>query len=229
MGVVNHVVKVRRRTVSVCDARIVANNVDVDTVTLDLDSEWGGLSTVVAFGDGDDQVMVSVGVEPVEIPRSLTTASGYLPVTVIGYGGDGLPRMVTAAAPHAIIIVNSGVVPDQSYPDAPDLIGQLTQAADRANKAAETAEAFKVENVEVTMLPSDSEASGSFEDKTIKLEIPKGEQGPQGEPGLQGERGDCNFATFEIENGELVANTTVNPSDISFSLNGPDLEVTIDG
>ena len=38
MGVVNHVVKVRRRTVSVCDARIVANNVDVDTVTLDLDS-----------------------------------------------------------------------------------------------------------------------------------------------------------------------------------------------
>ena len=139
MGVVNHVVKVRRRTVSVCDARIVANNVDVDTVTLDLDSEWGGLSTVVAFGDGDDQVMVSVGVEPVEIPRSLTTASGYLPVTVIGYGGDGLPRMVTAAAPHAMIIVNSGVIPDQSYPDAPDLIGQLVTAGDKANEAADNA------------------------------------------------------------------------------------------
>lgn len=141
MGVVNHVVKVRCRTVSVCDARIVANNVDVDTVTLDLDSEWGGLSTVVAFGDGDDQVMVSVGVEPVEIPRSLTTASGYLPVTVIGYGGDGLPRMVTAAAPHAMIIVNSGVVPDQSYPDAPDLIGQLVTVGDKANEAAERADA----------------------------------------------------------------------------------------
>ena len=139
MGVVNHVVKVRRRTVSVCDARIVANNVDVDTVTLDLDSEWGGLSTVVAFSDGDDQVMVSVGVEPVEIPRSLTTASGYLPVTVVGYGGDGLPRMVTAAAPHAMIIVNSGVVPDQSYPDAPDLIGQLVTAGDKANEAADNA------------------------------------------------------------------------------------------
>ena len=141
MGVVNHVVKVRRRTVSVCDARIVANNVDVDTVTLDLDSEWGGLSTVVAFGDGDDQVMVSVGVEPVEIPRSLTTASGYLPVTVIGYGGDGLPRMVTAAAPHAMIIVNSGVVPDQSHPDAPDLIGQLVTVGDKANEAADNANA----------------------------------------------------------------------------------------
>ena len=141
MGVVNHVVKVRRRTVSVCDARIVANNVDVDTVTLDLDSEWNGLSTVVAFGDGDDQVMVSVGVEPVEIPRSLTTASGYLPVTVIGYGGDGLPRMVTAAAPHAMIIVNSGVVPDQSYPEAPDLIGQLVTAGERANEAADNANA----------------------------------------------------------------------------------------
>lgn len=141
MGVVNHVVKVRRRTVSVCDARIVANNVDVDTVTLDLDSEWGGLSTVVAFGDGDDQVMVSVGVEPIEIPRSLTTASGYLPVTVIGYGGDGLPRMVTAAAPHAMIIVNSGVIPDQSYPDAPDLIGQLVTAGDKANEAADNANA----------------------------------------------------------------------------------------
>ena len=141
MGVVNHVAKVRRRTVSVCDARIVANNVDVDTVTLDLDSEWSGLSTVVAFGDGDDQVMVSVGVEPVEIPRSLTTASGYLPVTVIGYGSDGLPRMVTAAAPHAMIIVNSGVVPDQSYPEAPDLIGQLVTAGEMANEAADDANA----------------------------------------------------------------------------------------
>lgn len=57
----------------------------------------------------------------------------------------------------------------------------------------------------------------------------RGPQGIQGPKGEQGERGDCNFATFEVENGKLIANTTANSSEISFSLNGADLEVTING
>lgn len=130
--------------------RIVANNIDVDTVTLDLDDEWTGLSCVVAFGDGDSQVLVSVnGVTPVEIPRSLTGSVGFIPVSVIGYGSDGSPRMVTAAAPRAMMVVASGPVPDNPYPDSPDLLGQLVSSRDEANTAAQAANTASIKINEV--------------------------------------------------------------------------------
>lgn len=224
-----HTITVVDRVVSVDKPELVQNNIRTETVTLNLDSEWEGLSTVINIGN-EKPVSVIWSGEPVIIPAELMTTVGSLDVSVVGYGDDGGIRAVTKQAKSIFNVVASGFVEgDEAVPDPTTILGQLTEAADRANRAAETAEAFKVENVEVTTLPSNSEASGSFEDKTIKLEIPKGEQGPQGEPGLQGERGDCNFATFEIEDGELVANTTVNSSDISFSLNGADLEVTING
>ena len=225
-----HTITVVDRVVSVDDPELVQNNIKTETVTLNLDSEWEGLSCIINIGSGETPVSLIWSGQPVIIPAELMTDIGTLNVSVVGYGDDGELRAVTKKADAMFTVVASGYVEgDEPVPDPTSILGQLTEAADRANKAAETAEAFKVENVEVTMLPSNSEASGSFEDKTIKLEIPKGEQGPQGKPGLQGERGDCNFATFEIENGELVANTTVNSSDISFSLNGTDLEVTING
>lgn len=143
---VNHVATVRRQRLSVCDARVVAGDVGYDTLTLDLDREWDGLSCVVAFGEGDGQVLVGYGGEPVEIPRSLIAEPGWLAVSIVGYGQDGRPRAVTEASPMAMVVVEGGSVPDNPYPEEPDLLGQLvsagnaaTEAAGAANSAAQSA------------------------------------------------------------------------------------------
>ncbi|MBO5138666.1 MAG: hypothetical protein J6B89_03390 [Bacilli bacterium] len=54
-----------------------------------------------------------------------------------------------------------------------------------------------------------------------------GPVGPQGEKGDKGEKGDCNFATFSIENGNLIMNKTEDLL-LNFQLNSKgELEVLI--
>lgn len=142
----NHVISIRDQRISVCDARVVAGSKDFDTFTIDADSEWDGLSVVVAFGSGESQTLVSYGGEPAEIPRQAISSPGWLEVSVVGYGAGGEVKATTVAAPHAINVLPDGQVPDNPYPDSPDLLGQLvaagqsaTDAADAANEAAQTA------------------------------------------------------------------------------------------
>lgn len=47
--------------------------------------------------------------------------------------------------------------------------------------------------------------------------------------GIKGETGDCNLVAFEVENGELYANYTIDDSELSFSLTDGNLEVEING
>lgn len=143
----NHVISIRDQRVSVCDARVVAGSNDFDTFTVDADAEWDGLSIVVAFGSGDSRVLVSYGGAPAEIPRQVISSPGWLEVSVVGYGAGGEVKATTVAAPHAINVLPDGQVPDNPYPDSPDLLGQLVAAAgdareatSAANEAAERAE-----------------------------------------------------------------------------------------
>lgn len=137
----NHVISIRDQRVSVCDARVVAGSNDFDTFTVDADAEWDGLSMVVAFGSGDSRVLVSYGGAPAEIPRQVISSPGWLEVSVVGYGAGGEVKATTAAAPHAINVLPDGQVPDNPYPDSPDLLGQLVAAAERAEGSASDATA----------------------------------------------------------------------------------------
>ena len=132
----NHVISIRDQHISVCDARVVAGSKDFDTFTIDADSEWDGLSVVVAFGSGESQTLVSYGGEPAEIPRQVISSPGWLEVSVVGYGAGGEVKATTVAARHAINVLPDGQVPDNPYPDSPDLLGQLVEAADKATDAA---------------------------------------------------------------------------------------------
>ena len=132
----NHVISIRDQHISVCDARVVAGSKDFDTFTIDADSEWDGLSVVVAFGSGDERVLVSYGGEPAEIPRQVISSPGWLEVSVVGYGAGGEVKATTVAARHAINVLPDGQVPDNPYPDSPDMLGQLVEAADKATDAA---------------------------------------------------------------------------------------------
>lgn len=135
----NHVISIRDQRVSVCDARVVAGSSDFDTFTVDADAEWDGLSIVVAFGSGDSRVLVSYGGAPAEIPRQVISSPGWLEVSVVGYGAGGEVKATTEAAPHAINVLPDGQVPDNPYPDSPDLLGQLVGAYERAEKSADAA------------------------------------------------------------------------------------------
>lgn len=125
-----HTITVVDRVVSVDKPELVQNNIKTETVTLNLDSEWEGLSTVIWSG------------EPVVIPAELMTTVGSLDVSVVGYGDDGGIRAVTKQAKSVFNVVASGFVEgDEAVPDPTTILGQLIQAGDKANEAADRADA----------------------------------------------------------------------------------------
>lgn len=127
-----HTITVVDRVVSVDKPELVQNNIKTETVTLNLDSEWEGLSTVINIGN-ERPVSVIWSGEPVVIPSELMTTVGYLDVSVVGYGDDGGIRAVTKKATSIFNVVASGFVEgDEAVPDPTTLLGQLIQAADVA-------------------------------------------------------------------------------------------------
>lgn len=132
-----HTITVVDRVVSVDKPELVQNNIKTETVTLNLDSEWEGLSTVINIGNKKPVSVIWSG-EPVVIPAELMTAVGSLDVSVVGYGNDGGIRAVTKQAQSIFNVVASGFVEgDEAVPDPTTLLGQLIQAADNANQAAD--------------------------------------------------------------------------------------------
>lgn len=132
-----HTITVVDRVVSVDKPELVQNNIKTETVTLNLDSEWEGLSTVINLGN-ERPVSVIWSGEPVVIPAELMTTVGSLDVSVVGYGNDGGIRAVTKQAQRIFNVVASGFVEgDEAAPDPTTLLGQLIQAADNANQAAD--------------------------------------------------------------------------------------------
>lgn len=132
-----HTITVVDRVVSVDKPELVQNNIKTETVTLNLDSEWEGLSTVINIGN-ERPVSVIWSGEPVVIPAELMTTVGSLDVSVVGYGDDGGIRAVTKKATSIFNVVASGFVEgDEAVPDPTTLLGQLIQAAGNANQAAD--------------------------------------------------------------------------------------------
>ena len=186
-----HTITVVDRVVSVDKPELVQNNIRTETVTLNLDSEWDGLSCIINIGNDDTPVSLIWSGQPVVIPAELMTDIGTLNVSVVGYGENGTVRAVTKKADAMFVVAASGYVEDDNpVPDPTTILGQLTEAADRANHAAQNAEDSTIDKVNVTMLPTGSGASGSVADKTLSLRIPNGPQGPQGPQGPKGDPGD---------------------------------------
>ena len=132
-----HTLVVRDHRVSCCDATMVQHGMGHDAIALDLDAEWDGLSVRLVLGSGDDAAESLWSGEPWEVPAALLAEPGWLPVSVVGYGGDGTVRVTTRACDHLLKVVPSGQVDgSEPIPDAPDLLGQLVEAADRATEAA---------------------------------------------------------------------------------------------
>lgn len=145
----NHELRVYCRRITCRNPRIVANGQEADTITLDLDNEWSELDKIVlVLGEQNRAVKTVWTGEAVYVPSQLLDTLGYLPVSVVGYGEDGLPRVTTARADSLLRVIPSGLVDgDDPYPEQPDVLSQLLDgiedaedAAERANEAAQWAE-----------------------------------------------------------------------------------------
>ena len=135
-----HTITVVDRAVSVDRPELVQNNIRTETVTLNLDSEWDGLSCLINIGSDDNPVSLVWSGHHVTIPAELMTDIGTLDVSVVGYGEDGTVRAVTKKADNMFTVVASGYVEgDEPVPDPTTILGQLVEAADNANEAADNA------------------------------------------------------------------------------------------
>lgn len=140
-----HVLTVRGHEVSCCDPVIVQHSIGHDAIALDLDAEWEDLFITVAFEKPDGEIYeVAYDGEPVEVPASATEEARWLPVGISGHVAEGDKLVLTAGSDRLLKVVPSGPVSDGgSVEDPPDVLGQLLAAAERAEKAAETAENVK--------------------------------------------------------------------------------------
>lgn len=169
-----HTITVVDRVVSVDKPELVQNNIKTETVTLNLDSEWDGLSCIINIGNSDTPTSLIWSGQPVTIPAELMTEIGTLNVSVVGYGDDGALRAVTKKADAMFTVVASGYVEgDEPVPDPTTILGQLTEAADRANQAAQTADSYMIKDVTVTMTNPESDGDAVFEDNVLDLRVPR--------------------------------------------------------
>lgn len=132
-----HTLTVRRHHIT-CDSPVlVQHGMGHDAIALDLDAEWDGLAVRLVLGPCGSAYDALYEDAPVVVPAATLAEAGWLPVSVVGYGEDGTVRVTTERCDHLLRVVESGCV-DGSVPpeDAPDLLGQLVEAADRATEAA---------------------------------------------------------------------------------------------
>lgn len=134
-----HELRVRGHVISCEDNALVQNGMGHDALTLDLDATWDGLSPVIVLGPCESAVTLLWSGEPVTVPAALIEETGWLPVSVVGYGSDGSERVTTERCARLLKVVPSGCVCTEPVPDAPDVLGQLVEAADKANDAAKSA------------------------------------------------------------------------------------------
>lgn len=132
-----HTLSVRGHRIA-CDSPVlVQNGMGHDAIALDLDAEWDGLSARLVLGPCGSAYDVLYEDAPVVVPAATLAEAGWLPVSVVGYGDDGTVRVTTERCDHLLRVVESGCVDGSEPPeDAPDLLGQLVEAADKATEAA---------------------------------------------------------------------------------------------
>lgn len=109
---IEHVLTVRKRRIKIHPPYAVAGGKSSDSIVLDLDAEWEGLSARVVVGDGEGAVEADWDGEPMVLPDGPLAEPGWLPFTVVGEA-DG-SKIVTEAAPHAFRVVDGGYVKEVS-------------------------------------------------------------------------------------------------------------------
>lgn len=133
-----HYLIVRNRHILSPAPECVQNSQGYDRVDFIFDSEWSNARKVVTFGTGAAKVSVEYAGEPLTVPASVLTTTGNMPVSVVGYTDSG--RIITAEKPDALVVIASGDYDgDAPYPEEPDLLEQLLNAADMAKEAAKRA------------------------------------------------------------------------------------------
>lgn len=106
----NHLIRVRCRNILISDRYIVANNINTDTIELDLDDEWRGFTPVVVLGTGESAFMQEYSGTPILFPEELLKTTGEIPITIVGYSEDD-ELLVTAKSRKSFFVIESGFVP----------------------------------------------------------------------------------------------------------------------
>lgn len=107
----NHLVRVRCRNILISDRYIVANNINTDTIELDLDDEWRGFTPVVVLGTGESAFLKEYSGTPILFPGELLKTTGELPITIVGYREDVDDLLITAKSRKNFFVIESGFVP----------------------------------------------------------------------------------------------------------------------
>ena len=190
----NHVVTIVERSLSVDIPELIQNNIKTDTVTLELDAEWDGISPVIIFECSDADYQVQYEGSPAHIPQAVMKSTGSVGLSVCGYDDTGEIRLVTKAAPSTFTVVASGSFIGEISEDDVSLLGQILAAAEAANEAAQKVATASFSMGTVTTLEPGEQASASLDgeglQKTLNLSIPKGDKGDPGDKGDQGDPGD---------------------------------------
>ena len=190
----NHVVTVTERSLSVDIPELIQNNIKTDTVTLELDAEWDGISPVIIFECSDADYQVQYEGAATHIPQAVMKNTGSVGLSVCGYDDTGEIRLVTKAAPSTFTVVASGSFIGEISEDDVSLLGQILAAAEAANEAAQKVATASFSMGTVTTLEPGEQASASLDgeglQKTLNLSIPKGEKGDKGDKGDDGDKGD---------------------------------------
>ena len=180
----NHVVTIVERTLTVDIPELIQNNIKTDTVTLELDSEWDGISPVIIFECSDADYQVQYEGAATHIPQAVMKNTGSVGCSVCGYDDTGEVRLVTKAAPSTFSVVASGSFIGEISEDDVSLLGQILAAADAANAAANKVENASFTATATTLEPGESataQITGDDLKMTVAFGIPKGETG---EPGV---------------------------------------------
>ena len=154
-----HTLAVRDHRIT-CDSPVlVQHGMGHDAIALDLDAEWDGLSVRLVLGPCESAYDVLYEDAPVVVPAATLAEARWLPVSVVGYGGDGTARVTTERCDHLLRVVESGCVDgSEPIPDAPDLLGQLVEAAGKATDAAGKANEAAGTATEAAMAAQDAVA-----------------------------------------------------------------------
>ena len=176
-----HVLRVRDHRIRCEDPVMVAGGFGHDAVDLDLDAEWDGLSARLVLGPCESAYDVLYEGEPVVVPAATLAEAGWLPVSVVGHGGDGTVRVTTERCDHLLRVVESGCT-DGSVPpeDQPDLLGQLAQAAKDATDAAGAATEAAQTATDAAKAATDSAASADAAAKRAEESADRADESAKG-------------------------------------------------
>lgn len=158
--------------------RLVQGARGADELQLTLDDEWADMEQVVLIWScGGNSVTVPFEGNPATIPWAVLEQSGALYLSVVGYtlddAGAECRRIVTAKMSSPWAVEAAGETEGEDVRKAsPDLLTQLSSAAELAKVAAQTVQA--------------QAERGDF----IGPAGPPGPQGPKGPKGAAGEKGE---------------------------------------